>query len=298
MQFSLETLIALATIVGTATSVLAVIQSHSWLVFTSLLLVCFSIVAGLYARKKRLALNAASTEIEGHSIDSLNIANLKRRVNRTLVIQEALHTARIEGEDMEITLQYSGYCKVERETSIDFSIDSDDSTAFENLNCVVFDLVHDPNMMRPIRPLLVGSEGISRKLSVPFLEPLKAHDSFAVLLKCALPQCFNTGFGYYTSTLSFTQVRVCRCEVRLIFAGSMPSWLRVYECSAQRRPVLLKTLPPVRQTADTCEYLDVEEDRPGQSARIYIFWRDGRGEVVCRRRCRSVNAYSLEDIFR
>lgn len=274
MQFTLESLVALATIVGTATSIFAVIQSRSWLVFTSLLFVCISIVVGLYARKKRLALNAASTEIEGYSIDSLNIANLKRRVNRTLVIQEAHHTARIEGENLEITWQYSGYCKADRETSIDFSIDSDDSTAFENLDCVGFDLVRDAGMVQPIRPLLVGSEGISRKLSVPFLEPLKAHDSFAVLLKCALPRCVKTGFGYYTSTLSFTQDRVRRCEVRLIFAGPTPSWLRVYECSAQRRPVLLKTLPPVRQATDSCEYLDIEEERPGQSARIYIFWRD------------------------
>ena len=96
MQFSLEAIVALATIVGTATSVLAVIQSRASLVFTSLLFVILSIIAGLYALKKRLALNAASTEIEGHSIDSLNIANLKRRVNRTFVIQEAHHTARMK----------------------------------------------------------------------------------------------------------------------------------------------------------------------------------------------------------
>jgi len=263
----------MATIVGTVTSILALIQSRAWLVFTSLLFVSLSIFAGLYARNKRLALNAASTEIEGHSIDSLNIANLKRRVNRTVVIQEAHHTARIEGENLEITWQYSGYCKADRETSIDFSIDSDDSTAFEDLKCVAFDLARDPGMAQPIRPLLVGSEGISRKLSVPFLEPLKAHDSFAVLLKCTLPRCVKTGFGYYTSTLSFTQDRVRRCVVRLIFAGPAPSWLRVYECLAQRRPVLLKTLTPVRQTTDSCEYLDLEEERSGQSARIYIFWR-------------------------
>jgi len=31
---------------------------------------------------------------------------------------------------------------------------------------------------------------------------------------------------------------------------------------------LLKTLAPFRETADSCEYLDVEEERPGQSARI------------------------------
>jgi hypothetical protein len=274
MQITLESLVALATIVGTATSIFAVIQSRSWLVFTSLLFVCISIVVGLYARKKRLALNAASTEIEGYSIDSLNIANLKRRVNRTLVIQEAHHMVLIEGEDMGITWQYSGYCNANRETAMDFSIDSDDSTAFEDLNCVAFDLVRDPGMVQPIRPMLVGSEGISRKLTVPFLEPLKANDSFSVLLKCILPRCVKAGFGYYTSTLSFTQDRVRRCEVRLIFAGSTPRWLRVYECSTQRQPVLLKTLPPVRQTTDSCEYLDVEDERPGQSARIYIFWRD------------------------
>jgi len=249
-------------------------QSRAWLVLTSLVFVGFSIAAGIYARKQRLALDAASIVIEGHSIDSLNIANLKRRVNRTLVIQEALHTARIEAEDLEIAWKYSGYCRAERDTSIEFSIDSDDSTAFENLNCVAFDLGRDPDMVRTIRPLLVGSEGISRKLSVPFLEPLKANDSFAVLLKCVLPRCIKAGFGYYTSTLSFAQDRVRRCEVRLIFTGLTPSWLRVYECSAQRRPVLLKTLTPVRQTVDSCEYLDVEEERPGQSARIYIFWRD------------------------
>lgn len=273
MQSSLESLAALATIVGTATSIFAVIQSRSWLVFTSLLFVCLSIIVGLYARKKRLALSAASIEIEGHSIDSLNMANLKRRVNQTLVIQEARHTAIIEGEDMEITWRYSGYCKSDRTTSMEFSIDSDDSTVFENLNCVAFDLVRDPDTVRPIRPLLVGSEGISRKLSVPFLEPVKASDSFKVILKCHLPRCLKPGFGYYTSTLSFTQDRVSTCEVRLIFAGSMPSWLRVYGCAAQNPPVLLKTLTPVRQTAYFSEYVDVEKERPGQSARIYIFWR-------------------------
>jgi hypothetical protein len=35
--------------------------------------------------------------------------------------------------------------------------------------------------------------------------------------------------------------------------------------------VLLKTLPPLRQTTDVCEYLDVEEERSGQSARRYFF---------------------------
>lgn len=120
----------------------------------------------------------------------------------------------------------------------------------------------------------MGSEGISRKLSVPFLEPVSTSDSFKVILKCHLPRCLKPGFGYYTSTLSFAQDRVSVCEVRLIFAGSIPCWLRVYGYGAQSSPWLLKTLTPVRQTAYLSEYVDFEKERPGQSARIYVFWRD------------------------
>jgi len=100
--------------------------------------------------------NAVANQDRSHSIDSLNIANLKRRVNRTLVIQEAHHTARIEGENLEITWQYSGFCKADRETLIEFSIDSDDSTAFDNLDCVASDLARDAGIVQPIRLLLVG----------------------------------------------------------------------------------------------------------------------------------------------
>src|ERR1700685_2037577 len=103
MSFSLETLAALATIIGTLIGVLALIQSSAWLVLSALLFACIAIGFGLYARRERLTLNSAATVIEGYSIDSLNIANLRRRVNRTFVIQEAHHTARFTGEDLEIT---------------------------------------------------------------------------------------------------------------------------------------------------------------------------------------------------
>lgn len=274
MQFSLETLAALATIIGTVITVLALIQSSAWLLLTSLLIVCLSICAVLYARRQRLTLNAASTVIEGHSIDSLNIANLRRRVNRTFVIQEAHHTVRVKGEDLEITWKYSGYCRADRVSAMEFSIDSEDGTEFNQLDCVAFDLGHDLEMTHKIRPVLIGSDGISKKISVPFLEPLKKHQPFGVLLTCTLPRCVTAGFGYYSSTLSFAQRRVRRCVVHLMFEGPAPSWMRVYESTSKRPNELVKTLRPSRQRRGLCEYLDVIEDRHGQSARVYAFWRD------------------------
>ena len=274
MQLSLKALAALATIIGTLVSILGLIKSSAWLVLTSLLFIGLSIGVGLYARRERLTLKSASTVIEGHSIDSLNIANLRRRVNRTFIIQEAHHTVRVEGEDMQITWRYSGFCKADNVSSMEFSVDSDESTPFDKLECIAFDLGHDPDMTHRIHPVLIGSEGISKKISVPLLEPLRGHQPFSVLLSCRLPRCVKGGFGYYTSTLSFAQARVQRCVVHLIFAGPAPHWMRVYETTAKLPSRLVKTLPPSHQEPELCEYIDVVDDRHGQSARVYAFWRD------------------------
>jgi hypothetical protein len=274
MPFSLESLAGLATILGTIVSVLALLQSRAWLLLISLLLVCLSILAVLYARKQRLVVEAASTVIEGHSIDALNIANLRRRVNRTLVVQAAQHTARIEGEDLEITWRYSGYCKAGSESAIEFTINSENSTAFGKLNCTAYDLGNDPEMSHGIQPLLVGPEGLSKRISVPFLKPLAANHPFEMMLRCTLPRCIKAGFSYYASVLSFAQDRVSSCEARLIFVGPAPDWLRVYESTLHKSAALVKSLAPSRQEPGLCEYVDLAENRPGQSARVYTFWRD------------------------
>ena len=223
---SLDALAALATIVGTLVSVFALVQSSAWLVAISVFFVCISIAAALFARRERMRLNSASTVIEGHSIDSLNIANLRRRVDRAFVIQEVHHMVRVTGEDFEIEWKYTGFCKKDGVSSIDFSIDSDDGTPFKNLGCVAFDLARDPGMNHQIQPVLIGTEGISKKVSVTFLEPLNANQPFSVLLKFILPRCVKPGFGYYTSSSSFSQKSVPRCVVHLIFVGTAPAWMR------------------------------------------------------------------------
>ena len=274
MQVSLESLAALATIVGTVLSMLALIQARKWLVMIALSLVSVAIIAGFYARRDRNALKAATITVEGRSIDALNAANLRRTINRTLFIQEVHHTARIEGEDLIIEWTYSGYCRAKQASAIEFTIAAEPVTPFERLDCVAYDLGNDSTMKHEIRPLLVGSDGISKRLSVPFLQQLKSHQAFTVMLKCVLPRAMKVGFGYYTLMLSFAQDRIRRCTVRLIFAGSRPTWVRVYESSPPRPPTLLNNLAPNRQGQGECDYLDMIEDAPGQSARVYAFWRE------------------------
>jgi len=268
-----ESLATWSTIMGTVLSLFGLIQSRAWLAVLGVLFAGASLVAVAYARRERLHVESAMVKIEGRNIDSLNIANLTRRRNRTLVIQEAHQVARIEGENLEMTWRYAGYCRAAKETAIEFSIDTDNNIPFSDLDCFAYDLRHDPGGKHRIRPLLVGADGISKKIAVPFLAPAAAQQPFNVLLKCRLPGCMKAGLEYYTSTLSFGQDEVRRSTVRLLFLGQPPAWVRAYECADSWSPQLLKDLRPLREDRQCSEYLDIGEHQQAQSARIYVFWR-------------------------
>jgi len=272
MQFSLESLASLATIAGLLITVLGVFQSREWLVLTSLSFAAVAVSIFAYARHLKNAVSSASIVIEGHSIDGLNIANLRRRTKRTFFIQEAEHTVRIEGEDMEITWRYSGYCRAKTAAEMEFTINSEAGTRFEELSSIAYDLGRDPERNHPIRPRLVGADGISKRISVPLLEMLEENQPFEIVLTFNLPRCARMGFSYYGSALSFTQNSIHSSVVRLLFSGTAPSWVRVYECIPGPDAILLKSLAPASQDGNCVEYVDAIEGRPG--ARVYAFWRD------------------------
>lgn len=274
MSISLDSLAAIATILGTAISLLALIQARNWLAMVGLPLIGVALIAGYYARRERLALKSATITIEGRSIDALNAANLRRHINRTHTIQEIRHTALIDGEDLRVEWTYSGYCRAKQASAFEFTLTAESATPFERLDCIAYDLSRDAAMMHAIRPLLVGSDGISKRLSVPFLEPLKIHQPFAIMLKCTLPHAVKRGLSYYTLRLAFAQDRIPRATVQLVFSGTRPNWLRVYECVPHKEPRLLKTLNVQREEKKRFEYCDAIDDAPGQSARVYAFWRD------------------------
>ena len=262
-----------SSILGTAIAILGFIQSSDWLAVLGLFLIAFSIAALLYAAKQRQRLKLAAIKIEGRSIDSMNLANLRRRLNRSFVIQEADQVATIKGEDMHLRWRYRGYCRASRETAIEFSIDTDTYIPFESLECFAYDLQHDPNRRHRIRPVLIGADGLSKKIAVPLLGPLATQEPFNVFLACLLPGSMKSGVEYYISTISVAQERIQKSTVQLIFLGNRPEWLRVYECGASGEAKLIKDLRPSREDEQLIEYTDVANDVLAQSARIYVFCR-------------------------
>jgi hypothetical protein len=262
-----------SSILGTAVALLGLLESLQWLAVLGLFLLAVSVGALFYAQKQRQKLRLAAVKIEGRSIDSLNLANLGRLLNRSLIVQEADQVATINGEDMALAWRYSGYCRAPHEAAVEFSIDTDNNVPFDGLECFAYDLQHDPNRMHRIRPVLLGADGLSKKIAVPFLERLSERDPFNVLLICTLPGCMKSGVEYYTSTMSVAQERVPTSTVPLVFLGERPEWLRVYECATSGATRLLKDLRPSHETPQLIEYTDLAYDVPTQSARIYVFRR-------------------------
>jgi hypothetical protein len=272
MKASADQLASLASILGAVVTLLGLMQSAGWLIAVGVCFLGTAIAAVAYARRERGLLKAAEITVEGRNLDSLNIANLRRRLNRSLVVQRAYHLAKVDGQALTMSWQYEGFCRIDKETTMEFSIDSETHVRFGELECFAFDLQQDPGRLHKITPLLVGSDGLSKKVALPFLKPCLLDHPFNVQLNCVLPFRVSAGVHYYTSTLSFDQRSVHRLAVHLLFEGNAPDWLRVYECEKGSQPKLVNDLRPFKQELDTCEYIDLAEDVPGQSTRIYAFY--------------------------
>lgn len=271
MKRSSDALAAWASILGALVTLVGFFESARPLAAIGVCLLLLSGLALLQAKRDREKLRSASVNLEGLHLDALNVANLRRRLNQTLIVRRAYHRAIIRSGDLSVSWQYEGYCRVPSTSSIEFSIDSDKNIPFDDLDCYAYDLHQDPERRHAIRPLLIGDDGLSKKVAVPFLKPLTVQEPFSTLLECKIPGCFASGVQYYTSTLSFEQESVTECAVHLSFIGTRPEWLRVYDIDAQGKPLLIRELQPHKGTTEWTEYIDVIEDAPGQLMRIYTF---------------------------
>ena len=82
--------------------------------------------AFLFVRTLSDRIRGGRVEIEGVRLDSLNLANLSRTMNASLLVEKVLHVGRISGRDLEMTYEYSGVCNAKQgESGCVFSIHAD-----------------------------------------------------------------------------------------------------------------------------------------------------------------------------
>lgn len=234
----------------------------------------FSFFYVLYFTKK---VKRASISIDGLRIDSLNLANLERCCNDTLVVKNAKHKAIIDKYNLYAAWNYSGHCRGKLgESGIEFSIDSDSNNSLQSINCYGYDLIVDPEKKNKISPFLIGPEGMSKKIKLPFLKHVGRGDRFDVMLRFFLKNCMALGRDYYISTLSFSQKETIFCTVTLFFVEVKPEWVRVYEISPQGDARFIKSLALNKydEERDAWVFEDIIAEAPARFARIYMFLRE------------------------
>jgi hypothetical protein len=266
-----ENLASAASLLGSAIALLGLLEAETAITLLGTAVSAASAAGAIYSRRKRDVPHFDGASIEGLNLDLLHISNHRRRLNRSLLVERAFQVAIIDGPDLNIAWQYDGFCRSEVEPNIEFSIDSEGNTAFDKLDCFAFDLQNDPGRLQKIKPVLVGNDGFSKKVSAQFLEPLKRDDRFSMLLQCNLPGCNAPGVQYYASSLSFDQRSINSTTVHLIFVGARPNWVRLYDFDKRARPRLRNELRPFRDDGATCEFVDMARDVPGQSVFVYVF---------------------------
>jgi len=142
---------------GFLLSIYGLIENKSYILLFGVSSSIIAIYFGYRLIKEKQRYSKANIEIEGHRIESLNLANITRRQNKTLFIQQAKHIATISGVDLALEFDYSGYCsKNSHENGVDFSVDSDVNIEFRDMQIYGFDLKDDPNRLHEIKPILTG----------------------------------------------------------------------------------------------------------------------------------------------
>jgi len=259
---------SLASVLGNGVALIGVIESRPSL---AILGIAASAIFSAASLASKAVAEREQPAIENLNLDSLHLANARRRLNRSLAVQRAFQVAIVDGTDLHLAWQYDGTCRTEGETAIEFSVDSENNIPFKQLDCFAFDLQNDPTRLHPASPNLIGSDGVSKKLSVPFLKPLTRGERFSMLLNCTLPGCVSTGVQYYTSSLSFDQPAIESSSLHLIFVRTRPEWVRAYSFDKKGRPVFIHELRPFRDDGATCEFVDMAQSVPGQSVRVYLY---------------------------
>lgn len=265
------------SIIGLLLSIYGVINKHITLTSFGLFFFVISVALALKLFELNKIIKKSNISIADMKIDALNLANLSKVRNKTLKVQEASHWFKIIGTNLSMTFKYSGYCKsTSGESGFVFNVDSDVNISFAKLTCFGYDLENDPKRSHMIKPFLIGSDGLSKRVKLPFAKMIRKGEQFRIIFYCELPGCIKPGKDYVISSLFFEDdSTIQRFSNHLEFVSDFPKWVRLYDAT-QDNPTLLKDLKPQYHQGMTVYYKDSYNNIGPDKAFIYLFERKER----------------------
>lgn len=231
-----------------------------------LLLIFFIIYFVFYKKKDKNKIVFINQE----PIESLVLADMYRTSTSSLCLNEVVHKAIINHQDLSVIWNYSGVCIDKKgESKFLLSISGDSQCLFADLNCYGYDLIEDVDRLNKINPILISSDGLCKKISLPLLRKLNQHDPFSVEFHYTWLSCIKNKKDYFISSLSFENNKVNKYTVILEFKDINPDWVRVYNSSGE----LIKSLVLTEENDGNYIYVDDVNEPSAHSTLIYQFYR-------------------------
>ncbi len=277
LNFFFNNFFNIASFVGALATLYQVhIGNFSFALFLVFITIC-SIIKSIFDYIKQNTPDnqhdSKSILVDGEADEMLTLAEGNRTTTDSLEINSAKHIFLMDGMDLTATFIYKGKCisKTGSEGMV-FSISGYSIVPLKDLKCIGFDLAHDPRKRFPIQPILKSSDGLCKKILIPFPRRLKNRDSFYIEMSYTWPNSLRHGVNHIDSSLSFSRKHLNEYIIRLIFVKNNPKWIRVFTpIKGLRSTKYEKTLPLTTNTGNKYSYIDIVDSPSAKSVRIYQF---------------------------
>ena len=239
---------------------------------STLLYILYPLFTEFFYNRKKLYKNNVLV-IEGKAIDSLFIEQQQRKRTDTLLLKSARHKAIINENNLSLECQYRGICiDKEGESQYLMNIHGDNFVSFNLLNCYGYDLMNDDLRKTKIPAILKSSDGLSKKIAIPFNKRLKQFDEFSLEVHYTWPGCMHFGQDYYVSALSFKKSNIETYTVELVFKEIKPLWVRAYNSEGK----IIKNISLKMERDNSFIYEDsiIVEGLKNDMVRVYFFFRE------------------------
>lgn len=218
-----------------------------------------------------------SLDIDGETDELLTLAEVNRTRTNNVDIQKAEHIFIVEKRTLYVTFRYSGKCiSKSGADGMTYVICGDNRVPLSELQCRGYDLKKDPEKRYPIIPILRSSDGLCKKIKIPFQTRLQYKEEYFVEMTYIWPNCMRYGEDNIDSSLSFKKTHLKDYVVRIEFIENQPDWVRVYRMNKKRKEMIYeKTLQVDKTDNNRYIYIDYVDAPNAQSVRVYKFFRRG-----------------------
>lgn len=203
-------------------------------------------------------------------IDCYEFLKQITKENKDLIPYKIIINYEIDDNDYYEDYLLEAKCVVDSFSEYEFSIVSTTLKKYEEIECVGYDLMKNPNI--GIRPKLISPDSFSKRLSLQLNKELNKEDTLKIRIEHKSYGSMSGNKRYIIRGLNYKKILLGEYSISFKFKKRIPNDIRVYEVNSLNNTYhyLYKIIPDTSDSTmfnDYCSTKNVNR----HSKRIYVF---------------------------